>query len=168
MSGLIFLTTNDFHLEKGQKGTLLCNKISGFSLILFYSTQCKHSMNFLPNFRKLPGVISGCQFGMINISKNKDLVKISSGTITPIEYVPYLILYSNGKPFMRYDGQHDINSIKNFIMDVNNKLKHKRQFSKGTVVKNGRKKIPSYTIGNPLYGTEERSYLEFNDAYIKN
>ena len=168
MSGLIFLTTNDFHLEKGQKGMLLSNRISGFSLVLFYSTQCKHCVNFVPNFRKLPGVISGCQFGMINISKNKDLIKISSRTITPIEYVPYLILYSNGKPFMRYDGQHDIKSIKNFIMDVNNKLKHKRQFSKGTEITNGKKKIPSYTIGNPLYGMEERSYLEFNNAYTKN
>ena len=168
MSGLIFLTTNDFHLENGQKGILLSNKISGFSLVLFYSTQCKYCVKLIPSFRKLPGIISGCQFGMVNISKNKDLIQKASRSITPIEYVPYLILYSNGKPFMRYDGQHDIQSIKNFIMDINNKLKHKRQFSNDAQVKNNKKKIPSYTIGNPLYGVDERSYLEFNDAYTQN
>ena len=167
MSGLIFLTKDDFHLEQGTNNTLLCHKINGFSLILFYSIQCDYCKKLLPNFRRLPGMIGGCQFGLVNIAKNKSLINLSNKTVSPIEYVPFLILYANGKPFMRYDGQHDIASLKKFIVDVNNKLKHKRQFSKETEHLN-KKKIPSYTIGNPLYGIENRSYLEFNQAYIEN
>ena len=167
MSGLLFLTTADFHIENGAKGTLLCHNITGFSLILFYSMQCEYCQKLLPDFRKLPGLIGGCQFGMLNISKNKDIISAASKTIAPLEYVPFIILYANGKPFMKYEGAHDVQSIRNFIIDVNNKLQHKQQFSKDTVSQSDRK-IPSYCLGQPLYGTEGRSYLEFNNAYYKN
>ena len=101
MSGLIFLTKDDFHLEQGTNNTLLCHKINGFSLILFYSIQCDYCKKLLPNFRRLPGMIGVCQFGLVNIAKNKSLINLSNKTVSPIEYVPFLILYANGKPFMR-------------------------------------------------------------------
>ena len=115
MSGLLFLTTADFHIENGVKGSLLCHNISGFSLILFYSMQCEYCQKLLPDFRKLPGLIGGCQFGMLNIIKNKDIISAASKTIAPLEYVPFIILYANGKPFMKYEGAHDVQSIRNFI-----------------------------------------------------
>ena len=75
MSGLLFLAKEDFKQTSGNRGTLMCTEISGFSLILFYSTQCTFCQNMMPVFKSLPGSLSGCQFGMINVSKNKEIVK---------------------------------------------------------------------------------------------
>ena len=117
----------------------------------------------------------GCQFGMINISNNKQLVYRSQSTTTVLKYVPYIVLYVDGKPFMRYDGPHKINEIRRFILEVHNDLKHKQSFSKKqqrNTVKLPPKKqseIPAYTIGKPLCGSEKDiCYLDFVKAYKKN
>ena len=75
MSGLLFLAFEDFKQIEGNRGNIMCTEIPGFSLILFYSTQCNFCQNMIPIFRKLPGSISGCQFGMINVTKNKEIVR---------------------------------------------------------------------------------------------
>ena len=92
MSGLLFLSTEDFHLVKGTKGAIMTTNIPGFSLILFYSTQCEHCQSLIPIFKQLPGTVGGCQFGMINVSHNKQCVLMSRETIAPIRVVPYIIL----------------------------------------------------------------------------
>ena len=71
------------------------NNIDNFSLILFYSTHCQHCQNIIPIMKQLPGTVTGCQFGMINVSKNKKTIRMSKNTITPLTYVPYIILYYN-------------------------------------------------------------------------
>ena len=172
MSGLLFLTADDFSIQKGPKGSILCHSIPGFSLILFYSTQCVYCQNLIPIFKRLPGSIGGCQFGMINVSKNKNVVRMSKDTIAPITYVPYIILYIHGKAFMRYDGPSDFNEIQKFVIDVASKVQDKQQFTNnninpntGAVIKETRG-IPEYCVGKPLYGDDdERCYLEFDDAY---
>ena len=173
MSGLLFLSEEDFVILKGNKGNILCNNIQGFSLILFYSTQCKYCHELIPVFKKLPGTIGGCQFGMINVSKNKEVVIKSQQTIAPIKYVPYIVLHVNGKPYMKYQGPRQMQEISRFIIEVSNKLKDKQQF----LNKNNKKEqdteeeigIPSYTIGKPLYGPLDKvCYLEFDIAYNDN
>lgn len=177
MSGLLFLNADDFHNQNSSKGILLCNNIQGFSLILFYSTQCEYCKDLLPIFKQLPGVVGGCQFGMINVSHNKKCVMMSKNTIAPISEVPYIILYVNGKPYMRYKGPHDGREISRFIVEVAKKVQSdgehtnntqsstsNRQEQKG--VENTKSVIPSYTIGVPLKGDDEKvCYLEFNNAY---
>ncbi len=123
MSNLLFLTADDFELRKGTKGNIVCHDIPGYSLVLFYSTQCKYCKELIPVFKQLPGSISGCQFGMINVSKNKNIVHMSRNSIAPIEYVPYVILFINGKPSMRYDGPADVQTIQKFVIDVSNRFK---------------------------------------------
>jgi hypothetical protein len=80
--------------------------------------------------------------------------------------VPLIILYVHGKPFIRYDGPHEENEIRAFLIDVTNKLQTKEKFSSDKVkeTKNERE-IPAYTVGHPLYGDEDVSYLEFEEAY---
>lgn len=166
MSGLLFLSSDDFTVNKGTKGNILCHSIPGFSLILFYSTQCEHCQKLIPIFKKLPGTIGGCQFGMVNVSANKACIKMSKDTIAPITYVPYIILYINGKPFMRYSGSNEIGEIRRFVFEVAQKVNNKQKFSEAEVKEEIRGEIPAYTIGIPLYGdNEERTYLEFEDAY---
>ena len=166
---LLFLNTDNFSISQGERGSLLCNNIDGFSLILFYSTQCDYCHTVIPVFKQLPKYIQGCKFGLLNVSKNYKLIEMSKDTIAPLEYVPYIILYTNGKPFMRYEGKLDIESIKQFILDVQKNLKHKEQFTTEKKLKITKASIPEYTIGNPLSGpnNKKRCYLNFNTAYKK-
>lgn len=162
MSGLLFLTSEDFFIRGD---TLSCN-IRGISLILFYSTQCIYCKTLIPIFKTLTGTIGGCQFGMINVSNSKSCIKMSRETICPITYVPYIILYVNGNPFMRYNGPSDINEIQRFVLEVANKIHSKQKFSEEIISKDTQKEIPPYTIGIPVCNNDI-CYLEFEDAYPK-
>jgi len=171
MSGLLFLQACDFSVQTGQKGDIVCNNIRGISLILMYSTKCQHCQRLIPIFKRLPGTIGGCQFGMINVSTETDIVLMSRNSISPIKYVPLIILYVNGKPFIRYDGPHTEQDIRQFLLEVTSKLQAKEKFSNAdrareNAGKNSRD-IPEYTVGFPLYGDDDDFYLEFNEAYPK-
>ena len=165
MSGLLFLSQDDFFLSKGAKGNLLCTSIPGLSLILFYSPQCEHCQNFIPLFKKICGTVGGCQFGMINVGANKNLIKMSKETIAPITFVPYILLSFNGRGLMVYRGPADMNEVRRFIIEVAQKMNSKQKFTEEKVQETPRGNIPSYTIGLPLYGEDEDFYFEFNTAY---
>lgn len=173
MNGLMFLSSEDFSIEKGTRGNILCHSIYGYSLILFYSNSCTHCANLIPIFKQLPGTINGCQFGMINIGINRTCLEMSKNTIAPITYVPYIVLYVDGRPFMAYKGPYDINEIKRFIIEVANNLQRKRQFNIHTEQKQKsvqqKHKIPGFTIGIPVYGdgNDDVCYLQYNAAYNK-
>jgi hypothetical protein len=165
MSGLLFLTQDDFFIAKGTKGNILCSSIPGFSLILFYSPQCEHCQNFIPLFKKICGTVGGCQFGMVNIGANKGIIRMSKETISPITFVPYILLAVGGKPLMVYRGPPDINEMRRFIIEVAQKINSKQKFSEEKVQEPPRGNIPQYTIGHPLFGEDEDFYFEFNKAY---
>jgi thioredoxin-like negative regulator of GroEL len=166
MSGLLFLQAQDFNIQKGLKGEILCNNIRGLSLILFYSTNCQYCRELIPIFKRLPGQLGGCQFGMINVSNERNIIEMSKLTISSIKYVPLIILHVSGKPFIRYDGPHDENEIRRFIFEVSNKIQTKEKFTSKDVIKQKLKReIPSYASGQPLYGETDDFYMEFSEAY---
>ena len=166
MSGpILFLSSEDFEVQKGTNGNILCHNIPGFSLILFYSTHCVHCQTLIPIFKKLPGTINGCQFGMINVSTNRPVIEQSQNTVAPIKYVPYVVLYINGKPFMLYKGPHTENDIRSFVVEVANNVQKKQQFSKEKVKESPVGEIPAYTIGKPVCGDDKVCYLDFTSAY---
>jgi hypothetical protein len=106
---------------------------------------------------------------MINVSSNKQCITISKNTIAPITYVPYIILYFNGKPYMVYKGPYDANEIRRFVLEVAGNLQKKQKFAEAPkqVQKGGHKKtIPDYTVGIPVYGQGNAvTYLDFEIAY---
>lgn len=169
MSGLLFLTSEDFNLQRGNKGNIMCTNLQGFSLILFYSTECVHCQSLIPIFKGMPGSVGGCQFGMINVSHNKQCVMMSRETIAPIKVVPYIILYINGKPHMRYNGPYIAEEIGRFIVEVARSVQLQENSAKSEVIKEDPKGIiPAYTIGHPLCGSDDNvCYLDFDDAYGK-
>lgn len=167
MSSLLFLTVDDFYLHTSGGNTYLCTDIRGISLVLFYSTQCLFCQSLIPLYKNLPDQISGCQFGMLNVStpSNRKIVQMAKTTVAPIDYVPYIIMYVNGKPYMRYDGPKSFDEIKRFIFEMSRMIQEKHIFSEN--VKHPNKKvIPLYTIGVPL-SEEGRYYLEYDNAYGK-
>jgi thiol-disulfide isomerase/thioredoxin len=181
MNGLLNLTQRDFLLQQGPQGGLLCTRIKGLSLVLFYTNQCTYCHTLIPIFKQLPNNIGGAQFGIVNLSNNKDIVHISNQTIVPIKVVPFLILYLEGKPFLRYDGERSFEAIRKFIFDVTNNLKAKQQFvnnhppqqqQQQQNYQNGhaseqvhnRHQIPLYSEGRPKSNDDELCYLVFNDS----
>ena len=47
---------------------------------------------------------------------------------TPLKYVPLIILYHDGNPFMSYKGPRELESIQRFVVEVAAKIK-KESFS---------------------------------------
>lgn len=152
MSKLLYLDEEDFKVITGPNGPIMCNRIKGFSLVLFYSKECVHCHTFIPVFKRIPSVISGCQFGLVNVTRNINLVKLSKKTISPIKFVPYVLLYVNGKPFLQYDGPRTEDGVKKFIIEVSKKLNSKQYFSniqKSQKESKEDNKIPPYCIARP-------------------
>jgi len=163
MSSLLFLSNDDFFLKNSENGVMLAHGIRGFSLVLFYATNCIHCPRVLPTFKRLPELVNGCQFAMVNVSSNHGLVQKARQSITPITYVPLIILYVNGMPYIRYDGPSDEQEIRKFILEMSNHIQE-TGFASAPGAKKG-KTIPAYTIGNPLVGEDNRCYLEYEEAY---
>ena len=162
MPGLLFLNAQDFLTVSEKAGNLLCINQDGLSLVLFYSTKCDHCHNLIPIFKQLPNIVSGCNFAMINVTNNKQVVQMSKNTVAPLTYVPYIVLYVNGKPFMRYDGPHDINELQRFVIEVSKKVAS-QQFVKEEQQpqqKEEKKKeeIPAYCVGKPYCGRRKVCY----------
>lgn len=156
---MLYLSSDDFEIKQGQKGNILCNKFEGLSLILFYSTDCQYCKPLLPKFRNLPNLISGCKFGIINLSKNTKLIHMSKQTIDPINYVPYIVLYVNGRPYMRYSGNNEERDLQKFVMDVGSQIQTTKQFHEN---------ISEFSTGKALKGgpgAGKRCYLNFDQCY---
>lgn len=166
MSALLFLTDNDFKIVDGVKGPIMCHSISGLSLILFYSINCPHCQSLIPIFKSLPRYIGACQFGMVNVDTNSNCINMSKHTIAPITFVPYIVLYSNGRPYIRYNGPYNRDELLKFVSEIAKKMQTKQQF----VVEKPNKMetiIPEYTVGKPLKGNPDDNvcYLTFTSAY---
>lgn len=166
MSGLLFMTHSDFQITKTNQGNLLTHNIPNLSLILIYSTQCEHCSKLLPIFKKLPSTIDGCQFGILNIGANKNMIPLCKDTILPIEYVPLMVLFIDKKPFMKYNGPHDIEDIRKFVIDVSRKMSEKQKFVNTQQQSTDRKisidkKSSPCTTGVPLYGQGGEKYITF-------
>jgi thiol-disulfide isomerase/thioredoxin len=185
------------YLEESVRGGLvLTNCVKrGISVVLFYSSKCQHCTKLIPIFKKLPGHINGVQFALSLVTP--EIAMKSNKTISPIQYVPLIILFVNGRPFVRYDGAFTENDIKSFIIDYGNKIsarerdtfqQQKRQNQQQIHYQNqpqskknisndiygipyNSKKhqdIPDYINGIGVPKRDDVTYLEFDDAYEKN
>jgi hypothetical protein len=92
---------------------------------------------------------------------------MSKNTIAPVTYVPYIVLYINGRPFMVYKGPSESEEIRRFVIEVANNVQKKQQFSKEKVKQDDNGGIPAYTIGRPVCGDDKVCYLNFGTAYTK-
>lgn len=170
MNSLAFLSEQDFSIQQGKKGRILCNNISGVSLVLFFSKQCPHCTDVFPVFAALPQGIPGCKFAILNISMFPGVAQQARQTIAPITHVPFIILYVNGRPFMKYNGKKTYNDIANFVTEVLSRIQSKRNFSSNSPQINVEDNdIPEYSTGIPfnMVCEGETCYLTFGEAYKK-
>lgn len=122
--GIYFLSKNNFHVKESVDGKLLAldNDMKGINLVLFYSNECEHCNKVISEFKKLPEHIFGCNFSMINVNQNTEIVKLSKETISPLSYVPELILFIDNIPYMKYEGEVTIQDLQKFIKDTSANL----------------------------------------------
>ena len=132
--------------------------------MLQLSNNCVYCKKLLPIFNKLPEKVGGCNFAKVNVSQARGVLRLSKTTISPIEFVPYIIFYVNGKPYMRYNGPPEMKEIQSFVVEVANNIQNKQNFSPDKI-KDAEKDIPEYTIGKPLCGNGEGCYVHYDDAY---
>lgn len=147
MNSLIRLVTQDFSMASGTKGPLLTVGIKGIVLILFWSPSCPLCTNLLPKFQHLPQIISGVKFCVLNINENQQVLAMAKQTIAPIEYVPYIVLYVNGKPFLQFDDEPSLEKLTNFVTYTMKLIESKKQFiDKGAKIES---EIPAYCTNKP-------------------
>lgn len=126
MSTIYYLNANDF----SQEGNHMSANIGGLTLIMFHSQRCTHCVNFIPVFKSLPNSIRGINFGLCSVDNaNRDIIRMSQNSSTPIRAVPKFILYNDGLPYVEYSGQRSQQAILSFLQEITNKLNQKQSFT---------------------------------------
>ena len=88
-------------------------------------------MNFLPEFKQMPAMMHGINFGLCNVDgPNRAIVQMSKASSTPITAVPKFILYNNGIPYVEYSGQRSRQAVMGFLQDIISKLDQKQSFTR--------------------------------------
>lgn len=169
MNPIIRLRTEDFTIEQGSRGAILSTQIKGLSMAMFWSPGCQICTRLEPQFRSLPQIFKNVKFLLLNINENKNVIELSKQTIAPIEFVPYIVFYVNGRPFLQYDDELVFEKLLNFIKYTIKLVETKKSF----VEKGGKfdSDIPKYTIAKPYAefkcNDEGFCYLTYTDAYGK-
>jgi hypothetical protein len=92
------LSNESFYIDNSTGKPLFCSKLPGISFVVFHSSTDEVSQNFMGQFRMLPGSIHMCTFAECDIYRQREVIWKSNQTSVPIRYVPFMILYINGKP----------------------------------------------------------------------
>lgn len=169
MNNIVYCEDKDFYLAKGQTGKiLLCNNRfkDDIFFVFFFSTKCTSCESgmdaFTQLFRKFPPEI---KFGAININDYPTIISKSAQSCTPLEYVPYLILYFRGKPYLRYEGDMELDQMVNFLKDAVARIDKKKDFIKSTAKEE--MVVPEYAGGVPynIVCNKNRCYIKYSDVY---
>ena len=166
-----FLRDADFKVLPGKSGQVLCTTLQGISLVLFYvEAGCKFCHEVLPLFKqRLPYTIPDCQFAIVNLTKNPSVAAKSAATISPITHVPHIVMYINGRPFLKYTGKRQFNDIAEFVMQVLSRIQGKKNFSPNTKMEFDDSEVREYSNGAGIpfniVCDEEKCYLKYGEAY---
>jgi hypothetical protein len=107
-------TSQDFQIINGQKKSL--NITQGGIYLIFYKIQgCQGCSAFEPIFLQLSTEDKRVNYGILDLTYNRDIIKVSRDTTTVIEKVPHLILYVQGSPRALFKGEKNLLSLKSFL-----------------------------------------------------
>lgn len=148
-SGLFFLTDREFSLQASQNGLPpgamngegptprqydLVHRIPGVTVVFFYSISCPVCKPLFHEFKGLPGKVHGVNFAVANVSANNMRIQqMAEASITPIRYVPYIVVYVNGKFYLEYRGPKKIENIARASYEIASKIQSGKDFTQGKV-----------------------------------
>ena len=135
MSNLLYLGEQDFYVDKGTKGPVICLQYKDIHFVFFHANKdvCSYCDTAKPEFIKLAQFISGAKFGLCNLSTESNLITKSLNTVIPLNKVPLFILFVNGRPFMNYTGEKTLNHFVEFMQNVIKRLKTQQVFNQDGV-----------------------------------
>ena len=113
----------------GNKKKTLNLKVRGNVLMFFKMDNCPGCAQFEPVFYQLASQMQNVTFLVANISHDRNIIGMSRQTNTPIEKVPYIMLYVNGLPKAKFNGKKNIPSLQNFVSKVLNVVSQQQQSS---------------------------------------
>lgn len=171
----VFLDEGDFSFTNSKNGKLLSHKLPGLSFVLFYTNGCKYCKIMAETFKKLPSLYKGIKFCMFNLTNKLNFIQtVKKETITPIDYVPYMMVYVNGIPYVQYTGEYDVNKCLAFLSNVEKAIHDSKMKSRMTSslvkkepVKEEKKRHPC-TLGIPICGDGKRDnvcFVTMKEAY---
>jgi hypothetical protein len=189
MSGIIELTAESFKKMKGNRGFVLgLPDMQNITLIMFYSIQCPHCDNAMPELEKLSQFIISnnlpIQIAICDILKNKKIIQESAETVDPIKFVPYMPIYLNEKPYLRYNGKKTAEEMLNYLIEVLKRVDTRQKFFNNKIVDEEEKSesdnyssegIPynivcegdnCYITQNEIYGNQQKKYCVGNVCYF--
>ena len=102
-------TPDDFTMVKTPKGNLVQLLNIELVVVLFYKNEenRQHSNEFIRVFEEIEKTDVECKFGIINVDEYPEQLALAANTKTPIHYVPYVVIYVHGRPYMSYAGKID-------------------------------------------------------------
>lgn len=109
-----YLSAQNFVILGKQQKSLGIN-LGGNVLVFCKMQKCENCEKFEPIFYQLPLKNNKVTYAIIDISQYREVIEMSRGTNTPIQAVPLLILFINGRPHAKFNGTIHIQSIDNFI-----------------------------------------------------
>jgi len=108
------LSSQNFQVVGRNTKSLNIN-IPGNVLVFFKMDGCHGCSAFEPVFYQLAGEERRASCAIANLSQCRDVIAMSRSTTTPIQAVPYIVLYVSGNPIAKYTGKKTIPSLQNFL-----------------------------------------------------
>lgn len=161
----MFLTPNDFTIHDGE---LVKPNDQGYSFVFFFTNTCPLCNDVKPAFNRLSRIIRGVSFAYMDVEQNNWLLRdMSLRTRTPIDYVPLLILFANGRPIAQFFQDEDVpqnntERMKKFIMATTGGHQQHNHSSQ-----NAGADIPAYSIGIPGNLALRKVCKLYDNAYMK-
>ena len=173
---ILYLRPDNFFVN--QYGEL-CNTVKGMSFVMFTSKQCVFCHEIQPTFKKLSKCIRGCTFVEMDVDQQYQKIRsIASSSSTPINFVPYLLFYINGRPMSRYVPEEqnpsaNFDKMRQFLLmqsqhqSPSTPVTHTSASTTGshTTTQPPKQNIPEYSIGKPVCSGQNVCYLGYNKAY---
>ncbi len=111
------LTADHFGIS-GHRQPALVLKLQGIYLVFFCSPASPNHPPTEKIFRELSQTEGRIKYGMLDVSKYREVVALSKGTTTPIQSIPVFILYFQGTPHVKYSGAINVRSLQTFVGQV--------------------------------------------------
>lgn len=111
---LINLNRSNFHVAGMQRKTLNIN-IPDTMLVFFKMTTCPGCEAFESIFMQLISSFPSIKYGIMNVEVHQQVIQMSRQTSTPIVSVPTIILYTNGRPYAKFNGKKNLASLRAFL-----------------------------------------------------
>lgn len=159
-----FLTSNDF--EARGDDFFYRNAKPELTLVLFYTNDCPHCKPILPLFQQLAARLQGCKYALMNVGENYAGALLSRKTNTPINYVPFVLLYYNGTVLKQFKAQYTFDNLRDFLVEAAKEL-HTVAPATGALAP-AQAQTPGFTTGTPYCDDESGvCYVSFDAAYKK-